>query len=203
MRECVLIVRERLASILRFSLARSMHFGWQDVETAMLNGKSNQLLENDVNTGRVEATLARLSREDSKLCESLLNAAVAGAVVARQPADTILRAEAAEAWNSIKPAIVHHLTSQQDILLPWAESRENFPPDLILRAREQRERLCDLAKTVDAASFITGSDEEVIRAGTALTAFAVCLDDVIDGEERDLFPMIQRSLFEESSGTGA
>lgn len=170
---------------------------------AMLANKSNQPLENDANTGRVEATLARLSREDSKLCESLLNAAVAGAVVARQPADTILRAEAAEAWNSIKPVIVHHLTSQQDILLPWAESRENFPPDLILRAREQRVRLCDLAKTVDAASFITGSDEEVIRAGTALTAFAVCLDDVIDGEERDLFPMIQRSLFEESSGPGA
>ena len=77
-----------------------------------------------------------------------------------------------------------------------------LPPDLILRAREQRVRLCDLAKTVDAASFITGSDEEVTRAGTALTAFAVCLDDVIDGEERDLFPMIQRSLFEESSDAG-
>ena len=95
-----------------------MQFGWQDEAMAMLNGKSNQLLENDANTGRVEATLARLSREDSKLCESLLNAAVAGAVVARQPADPILRAEAAEAWNSIKPVIVHHLTSQQDILLP-------------------------------------------------------------------------------------
>ena len=48
---------------------------------------------------RVEAALARLSVEDSKLGERLLNAAVAGAVVARQPADTILRAEAAEAWN--------------------------------------------------------------------------------------------------------
>ena len=52
-------------------------------------------------------------------------------------------------------------------------------------------------------SFITGSNEEVAKAGTALTAFAVCLDDLIDGEERDLFPMIQRSLFEESSGAGA
>ena len=40
------------------------------------------------------------------------------------------------------------------------------------------------------------------KAGTALTAFAVCLDDVIDGEERDLFPMIQRALFGDTSKCG-
>ncbi len=154
----------------------------------MLTNKANHdPREIDVNTERVKAMLTRLSREDLKLGETLLNAAVAGAVVARQPADTILRAEAAEAWNSIKPVIAHHVNSQQDILLPWAASRENFPPDLILRAREQRVRLCDLAKIVDAASFITGSDEEVTRAGTALTAFAMCLDDLIDGESATYF----------------
>ena len=62
-----------------------------------------------------------------------------------------------------------------------------------MRAREQHLRLRDFARIVDATSFITGSDEEVTKAGTALTAFAVCLDDLIDGEERDLFP--QRCLF--------
>jgi hypothetical protein len=164
---------------------------------------TNKLLNKPACRTRVEATLARLSREDSKLGERMLKAAVAGAVVARQPADVLLRAEAAEAWNSIKPVIVHHLRSEENVMLPWMRSRENFPPDLILRTCEQHSRLRELARTVDQASFITGSNEEVTRAGTALTAFAVCLDDLIDGEERDLFPMIQRSLFGEPSGAGA
>jgi hypothetical protein len=171
---------------------------------AMPMNKPNQdRFEQKIPTAQVEAALARLSNEDSKLGESLINAAVAGAVVARQPWDKILRAEAAEAWNSIKTVIAHHLSSEEDIVLPWMKSRENFPPDLILRTCEQHLRLRGLARTVDAASFIAGSDAEVTKAGTALTAFAVCLDDLIDGEERDLFPMIQRSLFEESSGAGA
>ncbi len=151
-------------------------------------------------SARVVDALKRLSLEDSKLGESLLSAAVAGAVVARQPADTILRAEAAEACNSIKTVIAHHLASEEDIVLPWMKARENFPADLILRTCEQHLRLRELARTVDETSFIAGSNDEVTKAGTALTAFAVCLDDLIDGEERDLFPMIQRSLFEESSG---
>jgi hypothetical protein len=185
-------------SNLGFSLARSM------LLIAMPMNKPNQdRLEQKIPTARVEAALTRLSKEDSKLGESLINAAVAGAVVARQPCDKILRAEAAEAWNSIKTVIAHHLSSEEDIVLPWMKSRENFPPDLILRTCEQHLRLRDLARAVDEASFITGSDAEVTKAGTALTAFAVCLDDLIDGEERDLFPMIQRSLFGESSGAGA
>jgi hypothetical protein len=169
----------------------------------VLNKENGDRLDQKLATAEVEAALARLTTEDSKLGERLINAAVAGAVVARQPADTIFRAEAAEAWNSIKPVITHHLICQKDIVLPWAESRKNFPRDLILRASEQRARLCGLVKTIDAVSFITGTDEEVAKAGTALTAFAVCLDDVIDCEERDLFPMIQRSLFGESSSAGA
>jgi iron-sulfur cluster repair protein YtfE (RIC family) len=155
-------------------------------------------LEHNPAAVQIEAALARLSSEDSKLGEGLLNAAVAGAVVARQPADAILRAEAAEAWNSIKSVILHHLESEEEIVLPWMKSRENFPSDLILRACEQHRRLRELARIVDAASFITGTNEEVTKAGTALTAFAVCLDDLIDGEERDLFPMIKRCLFSSS-----
>jgi hypothetical protein len=172
--------------------------------TMMLTNKRNQdRPENDAAAAQVEAMLARLSREDSKLGERMLDAACAGAVVARQPSDTILRAEAAEAWNSIRIVIEHHFSCEEDVVLPWAETLKNFPPDLILRAREQRMRLCGLARVIDSVSFITGSNEEVAKAGTALTAFAVCLDDLIDGEERDLFPMIQRSLFEEPSGAGA
>jgi hypothetical protein len=176
----------------------------EDEGIVMLINKRNQDAQgNCVKSARVEDALTRLSHEDSKLGERMLNAAVAGAVVARQPADTILRAEAAEAWNSIRPVIARHLTCEEDIVLPWAKSLKDFPPDLILRACEQRQRLCNLGRIVDAVSFITGTDEEVTKAGTALTAFAVCLDDLVDCEERDLFPMIQRALFGESSGAGA
>src|SRR6266478_9222235 len=150
---------------------------------------------------RVEDALIRLSGEDSELVKHLLDAAVAGAVVARQPSDTMLRAEAAEAWNSIRPVILSHLAKQEEIILPWAKMRADFPFDLILRAHEQHLRLRHLAETVDAASFIAGADEEVVKAGTALTAFAVCLDDLIDGEARDLFPMIQRSLQAKPAGS--
>ena len=102
-----------------------------------------------------------------------------------------------------KPVIAHHLPSEQDIVLSWMKSREDFPPDLILRACEKHRRLWDLALAVEATSFVTGSDCEVTKAGAALTAFAVCLDDLIDGEERDLFPMIQRSLYAESTSPAA
>ena len=165
------------------------------MQAGELNG---DLIEKTAATAKVEAVLARLNSEDSKLGERLLNAAVAGAVVARQPADVILRAEAAEAWNSIKPVIEHHLASEADVVLPWASELKDFPPDLILRAREQHRRVCDLVKVIDEMSFITGSDEDVMKGGAALTAFAVCLDDLIDGEERDLFPMIQRCLYDRS-----
>jgi hypothetical protein len=179
-------------------------FRMRNEETTMLSNKLNQERpEKGAAATQVETMLARLSREDSKLGERMLDAACAGAVVARQPADMILRAEAAEAWNSIRIVIEHHFSCEEDVVLPWAETLKNFPPDLILRAREQRMRLCGLARVIDGVSFITGSNEEVTRAGTALTAFAVCLDDLIDGEERDLFPMIQRSLLAEPSGAGA
>ena len=167
------------------------------------NKQNHNPLAQKTASAQVEAALARLTNEDTKLGERLINAAVAGAVVARQPADIMLRAEAAEAWNSIKLVIAGHLSSEEDVVLPWMKSQQNFPPDLILRTCEQHTRLRELTRTVDAASFITGSNDEVTKAGTALTAFAVCLDDLIDGEERDLFPMIQRTLFGESNGAGA
>jgi hypothetical protein len=149
--------------------------------------------------GRVEVALARLSFEDSKLGERRLDAAVAGAVVAREPWDPFLRAEAAEAWNSIKTVVARHFASEEQVILPWIKLRDDFPADLIMRAHEQHLRLRHLAATVDATSFITGADEEIVKAGTALTAFAVCLDDLIEGEERDLFPMIDRILRAERS----
>jgi hypothetical protein len=182
-----------------FSLV--MNYLWHDYRTRRVIMLTKQT---DLNNGnarsRVEDALARLSYEDSKLGIRRLDAAVAGAVVARQPWDPLLRAEAAEAWNAIRPVITRHIAREQEVILPWAKMREDFPPVLVMRAHEQHLRLLHLAESVDAASFITGTDEEIVKAGTALTAFAVCLDDLIDGEERDLFPMLQRSLQAETRG---
>jgi Hemerythrin HHE cation binding domain len=150
---------------------------------------------------RVEDALVRLSYEGSKLARRPLNAAVAGAVVARHPWDVALRAEAAEAWNSIRPLIADHIASEEEVVLPWAKMRDDFPPVLIMRAHEQHLRLRYLAETIDLVSFIKGTDEEVVKAGTALTAFAILLDDLIDAEERDLFPTIQRILHSENQGS--
>lgn len=187
--------RENAGSEATFCFSLEMNYLWHDYRTervSMLTKHSSS--NNGTAQARVEEVLASLSSEDSELSKRLLDAAVAGAVVARQPADANLRAEATQAWNSIRPLIVNHLASQQEIILPWARMRPDFPLDLILRAHEQHLRLRHLAETVDAVSFLAGSDEEVVKAGAALTAFAVCLDDLIDGESRDLFPMIQRSL---------
>ena len=204
MRECDTHCARRDCAKLGFSMAHSMHVSCQ--RRVKENDNSNNKIQSDsrkkLPRRRSKRRSTRLTNEDTKLGERLINAAVAGAVVARQPADTMLRAEAAEAWNSIKLVIASHLSSEEDVVLPWMKSQQNFPPDLILRTCEQHTRLRELARTVDAASFITGSNEAVTKAGTALTAFAVCLDDLIDGEERDLFPMIQRTLFGESNGAG-
>jgi hypothetical protein len=157
-------------------------------------------LNGDNARSRVKDTLARLSNEDSTLARRPLDAAIAGAVVARHPWDTALRAEAAEAWNSIRPIITDHIASEEKVVLPWAKMHDEFPPVLVMRAHEQHVRLRYLAETIDQVSFITGTDEEVVKAGTALTAFAILLDDLIDGERRDLLPMIERILRSESPG---
>jgi Hemerythrin HHE cation binding domain len=183
-----------------FSLA--MNYRWHDYRSCRITMLTKQpSLNNGSARSRVEDALAHLSYEDSKLGIHRLDAAVAGAVVARQPSDPLLRAEAAEAWSDIRPVIARHIAREQEIILPWAKMREDFPPVLIMRAHEQHLRLRHLAEAVDATSFITGTDEEVVKGGTALTAFAVCLDNLIDGEERDLFPMIERVLLAETAGS--
>jgi hemerythrin HHE cation binding domain-containing protein len=182
-----------------FSL--ELNYSWHDCRTPKVNMLTTRSsLNGGTARSRVEAALARLSYEDSKLGSSVLGAGVAGAVVARHPSDAILRAEAAEAWNSLGLVIVPHFASEEEVVLPWARMREDFPADLIMRAQEQHLRLRHLAATVDAASFITGTDEEVVKAGSALRAFAVFLDDLIDAEERGLFPIIRRILRAENSG---
>ncbi len=145
---------------------------------------------------RLKAVLSQLEREDAKLGARLLDAAVAGAVVARHPSDKEFRREAERAWHALEPLISHHLKSEEDTVLEWAEGHD-FPYELIERARERHQKLRRLVRTVADNGFTDRPDAEVEKSGRALCALAVHLDDLIDGEERVLFPMLHRKLFDE------
>jgi Hemerythrin HHE cation binding domain len=149
---------------------------------------------------QVASTLTELEDEHARLRMSLLDTAVAGATLARDPSSPELREEAARAWSAMDSIISHHLLSEDDVVIPWAEHQGNVPPRLLQRARERHERLRRLAKTLKKASFATDSEADVARAGKALLAFAVHLDDLIDGEERELFPILHRSVFSAVAG---
>jgi iron-sulfur cluster repair protein YtfE (RIC family) len=148
-----------------------------------------------VGTSEAKAALSDLGRQDSALRDHLLDAAVAGATLARDPADLELRAEATRAWKALASGVARHLASEDDLVLPYAASQHSVPATVMNRARERHRKLQRLAKTVAAVSFERGSTAQVTRAARALLQLAVHLDDLIDGEERDLFPILQRSLF--------
>jgi iron-sulfur cluster repair protein YtfE (RIC family) len=115
--------------------------------------------------------------------------------LARDPADRELRKEAAHTWKALASGVAHHLASEDELVLPWAASQRTVSAEVMNRARERHRRLQSLAKTVAAVSFERGRNPEVKRAARALLQLAVHLDDLIDGEERELFPLLQRSLF--------
>jgi iron-sulfur cluster repair protein YtfE (RIC family) len=145
-------------------------------------------------TAPTRAALSELGRQDSALRDQLLDAAVAGATLARDPSDRELRHEAARAWKALASGVAHHLASEDDLVLPWAASQDTVPAQVMNRARERHRKLKSLAKTVAAVSFERARNPEVKRAARALLQLAVHLDDLIDGEERELFPILQRSL---------
>jgi len=157
--------------------------------------RSGPMAPNSKRLREVTAALKELVGEDSQLRSHLLDAAVAGAILARDPSNKDARKEAVRVWAAIESMISHHLTSEHDLVLPWAELQPGFPRRLIERAHERLGKLRRLARTVHEASFARGSNPEIAQAGRALCAFAVHLDDLIDGEERSLFPMLHRTLF--------
>jgi Hemerythrin HHE cation binding domain len=146
-------------------------------------------------TAPTGAALSELGRQDAALRDHLLDAAVAGATLARDPADRELRREAAQTWKALASGVARHLASEDELVLPWAASQHSVPAEVMNRARERHRKLQSLAKTVAAVSFERGRDADVRRAARALLQLAVHLDDLIDGEERELFPILQRSLF--------
>jgi|SRR5271166_3863058 len=151
------------------------------------------------NPDRIDAGIRRLAqelnREDSQLRSHLLDAALAGLRLARNPESRELRSDAAQLWAAIEPILSHHLEAEDTELLPWLAEQGRLSPELGGKVRECHERLRTLIGAMLNASADTLSEAQARDVGQALSGLAVNLDDAIDDEERKLFPTIQKALF--------
>jgi hypothetical protein len=143
----------------------------------------------------LKSLLTRLAREDLKLKLPLVDAALTGATLALKPSNHELRVHAAQIWASIKATLEQHLRSENEKLLKWAESRSEFSHALLERTNREHAKINELLSEINAIPFENSTDENVAKAAHDLCALAVNLDDMIAGEERDLFPMVRRALF--------
>ncbi len=145
--------------------------------------------------GGIKRLIEELNRGDSELRSCLLDAALAGLRVARKPDSKTLREEAASIWAAIEPLISEHLRVEDEVVLPWAADHAPVAPEAIRCARECHRRLKRLLASIKTAPFESAPDCQSAKAGRELCALAVCVDDLIDDEQRRIFPMVQKALF--------
>ncbi len=147
-----------------------------------------------IDTG-IRCLSEELNREGSQLRSRLLDAALAGLRLARNPESPELRRDAAQIWAAIQPTLSHHLDAQDSQLLPWLVEQGRLSPEAGRKVRAFHDRL----RTLVGAIVDTGADRlteaQARDAGEALSGLAVILDDAIDNEECRLFPTIQKALF--------
>lgn len=144
---------------------------------------------------RMKFTLAKLADEDAKLRRPIVEAASAAARLALDPGNHELREKVAKAWGRIDSVIVKHLGKEEQTVLPWVESLGEFPRHLVDRARKKHDQLLALHDMIVTHSFETGTDEAIAAMARNVCVFATTLDDLIAGEERELFPVMRRVLF--------
>jgi Hemerythrin HHE cation binding domain len=136
-----------------------------------------------------------LNREDSQLRSYLLDAALAGLRLTRNPESPELKRDAARIWAAIEPILAHHLKAEDDELLPWLDRQGPLSADAGCRLREYHGTLRTLMGIIAGSGKDNLTEIEARQAGKALSGLAVCLDDAIDDEERRLFPTIRKELF--------
>jgi DNA-binding response OmpR family regulator len=136
-----------------------------------------------------------LNREDSQLSSRLLDMALAGLRLERNPESLELRRDAAKLWVSIEPILSHHLDAEDKELLPWLEQQGARAPDAGRKIRAYHDRLRTLIGAIANAAADRLTEAQAREIGRALSGLAVTLDDAIDDEERRLFPTIQKALF--------
>jgi hemerythrin-like domain-containing protein len=149
---------------------------------------------------RVDAGIRRLTqelnREDSRLRPRILDAALAGLRLERNPESLELRRDAAQVWAAIQQILSHHLDAEEKRLLPWLEQQERLSPEVMRKVLECHDKLRKLMGSIVEAGAEHLTEAKARDAGRALSGLAVHLDDMIDDEERRLFPTIQKALFE-------
>ena len=146
-------------------------------------------------TGRIRKLTEELTLEEYRLEMPLLDAAVAGAVLGFNPSDREMRAQARRCWENLKPQLNHHLVSEDETVLPWAEVAGGLAPEVMARIKQSHLEMRSLISKLNGVSFETDSDKVVAVAGKALCVLAVKLDDLIDSEEMRLMPALRRMLF--------
>ena len=149
---------------------------------------------------RIDAGIRSLSeelnREDSQLRSRLLDAALAGLRLERNPESPELRRDAAQVWAAIRPVLSQHLDVEDNQLLLWLEQQGNLSPEAARKVHAYHDRLRTLIGAMANAAAKHLTEAQAHEVGRALRGLAVNLDDAIDNEELRLFPTIQKALFE-------
>ncbi len=136
-----------------------------------------------------------LNREDSRLRSRLLDVALAGLRLERNPESRELRQDAAQLWATTELILSHHLDTEDTELLPWLKQHGSLSPEAGRRVRAYHDRLRTLIGAMADAGSDRLTEPEAREVGRALSGIAVSLDDAIDDEERRLFPTIRKTLF--------
>lgn len=162
---------------------------------ATLRKTSTARSEKRFNARKIRNLTEELSREGYQLGMPLLDAAVAGVILAFKPADREMRAQAQRCWDILKPRLNQHLLSEDETVLPWAKEAGRLPSAMLERISKSHRELRGLIAKLVGVSFNDDPDNVVSVAGKALCALAVKLDDLIDSEEMRLLPALRRMLF--------
>jgi hypothetical protein len=137
-----------------------------------------------------------LNRDDSQLRSFLLDAAICGLRLARNPYSHNLRRDAAEVWAMIAPTLSRHLDAEDLELLPWLDRHHRLSREAASRIRQCHERLRILIAKIGAPGSDNLTNDHAREAGQTLLRLAMDLDDAIDDEERRLFPVLRKALSE-------
>jgi hypothetical protein len=168
-----------------------------------VNAKHSTTIDESVSPtkSQMRHLFIELNREDSQLRGRLLDAAIAGLRLARDPDSADVRRDAARVWAAIEPILSHHLEAEDKHLLPWLDQHTHLSPEILRKVRQCHQKLRTLIGTVARNDLTRVTADQARETAQALTGLAVTLDDAIEDEQRRLLPTLHRALFSATRGT--